>query len=177
MKNRWILLLITFIASTLPFYAQDNESFIENGMSIERLDTVPSVPSHMYYAKNFTLDRDYNYEHTNRVKALKMQKRGILAIEGFIGLAAMWVVMYPLLDADNNWSLLWAIPAGAVAMGGGYFIMNRWGKSIQKKIDIIESSNMYSYSFNNHIELDAVRFSVHDNTQQYGYGLSLKFNW
>lgn len=173
----FIILALFSITTTLTFGNTVNGSQ-QDTIALQSViqDTVLLAPSYIYYEKDLSLNRDFNFENANKLKSLKIQQRTVNTLSWIVGAAAMYAVMMSTLT-DNVVSMTWAIPAGVAVGGGGLYFMNRWSKNLQKKIDIIESANVYSYSVNDHIELDAVRFSVHDNTQQYGYGLSLKFNW
>lgn len=175
--KRFLILALFTISSTLIFGNTANSSQ-QDTIAVQSVmkDTVLLAPSYIYFEKDLSLNRDFNYENSNRLKSLKIQQRTVNTLSWIVGAAAMYAVMMSTLT-DNVVSMTWAIPAGVAVGGGGLYFMNRWSKNLRKKIDIIESANVYSYSVNDHIELDAVRFSVHDNTQQYGYGLSLKFNW
>lgn len=175
---KFFLATILIFCCNLRLYSQHYTSNQpeENKVMEINVDTLSSLPSLLYYQKAFSLDHDYNYDRSNRLKSLKLKKAELQAATGLICLLSMYGVSFLLVDSDNDLSLLWAIPTGMAVAAGEYYLFSRYIKKIQKNIDIIQSTSIYSFNINKKLKVDAVHFSNKQDFAQHSYGLSLKIN-
>ena len=175
---KFFLAIILIFCSQYKASAQQNESELlrENSEVVLIHDSLYSFPSHLYYKKILSLEHDYDYEKTNKLKSLKLKKAELQAATGLVCLVSMYGVSFLLTDSNNDLSLLWAIPTGMAVATGEYILFSRYIKNVQKEIDIIQSSSVYSYNINHKIKIDAVHFSNRSDIVQHSFGVSLKIN-
>ena len=159
-------------------YAQqeDTNQFLESSSVVTREDSLPPIPSLLYFQKDYSLERDFNYEKSNKLKTLKKMKVELSAMSYVVYLGSLWGLTF-LLYGDSDRELAWKIPLETVVLMSEVFLFTRLEKSIQKKIDVIQSSSVFSYNLKKNIRVDAVHFINRSDIAQHSYGLSLKINW
>lgn len=174
-----ILLVIIFIFCC-QYQASAQQNNTEQIREISELtfghDTLSSCPSHFFYQKDYSMEHDYDYEKTNKINSLKLRKAELEGITVFVSLISMYGFMFLTSNIDNDLNLLWKIPVGSAIAAGEVILIKRYINNIQKEIDVIQSSRLYSYNINKKIQLDAIHFSNKNDIAQHSFGVSLKFH-
>ena len=175
MKTRFSFFLLLWGLSILVAYSQQIDSVYISKQSMCPVDndSLSITPSMLYFQKGFSLDRDYNYEKEIKLKALKLRKMEIQSVSSVVCFLSMYGITFLLADSNNDWSLVWTIPASMAVAAGEYYLFSLWIKNIQKQIDIMQSSNLCTYKINDKVEINAVKYSAHNNLKQQAYGISI----
>lgn len=175
---RFLLVIFLAFCCQNNAFAQHNDSKLlrENSDVVVYHDSLYSFPSRLYYQKVQSLEHDYEYEKSNKLKSLRLKKAELKAVTGLVCFASMYGIGFLLYDSKNDLSLLWAVPTGMAVAAGEYFLFSKYIKKIEKEIDVIRSSSIYSYDINHRIKIDAVCFSGRCDIAQNSYGVSLKIN-
>lgn len=168
-------IFLFWMISTIDAYSQQIDSISLSKQSVfpTDKDSLSTTPSMLYFQKGFSLDRDYNYEKEIKLKALKLRKMEIQSISSVVCFLSMYGITFLLADSNNDWSLVWTIPASMAVAAGEYYLFSLWIKNIQKQIDIMQSSNLCTYKINDKVEINAVKYSAHNNLKQQAYGISI----
>lgn len=179
MKRLLHILLFLIWVSMIDAFSQQVHSTSSSDQSVHTVDvdSLLPTPSMDYFQKSFSLNRDYHYEIENRLKALKLRKQEIESIKFLVCFLSFYGGTFLLYDGENDGALTWIIPASMAVAAGEYLLFTRWQKSIQKKIDIIQSSRIYSYAINRNVELEAVSLSSKISPDQPACGVTLKIKW
>lgn len=174
MKTLLSIFLLFWMISTIDAYSQQIDSISLSKQSVfpTDKDSLSTTPSMLYFQKGFSLDRDYDYEKGVKLKSLKLRKIEMKSITGVVCMLSIYGISFLLSDSNNDWSLAWSIPVSMAVAAGEYYLFSLWIKHIQKQIDIMQSSNICTYKINDKVEINAVKYSAHNNLKQQAYGIS-----
>lgn len=174
MKKLFSFILLFWALSTIYAYSQqiDSISISKQSMCTIDNDSLCTTPSMLFFQKKFSLDRDYNYEKEIKLKTLKLRKVEIQSFTGVVCMISLYGICALLSDPNDDWSLAWTIPTAIAVAAGEYYLFSLWINSIQKQIDILQSTSICSYKINDKIGINAVKFLTHNNQKQQAYGIT-----
>lgn len=134
-------------------------------------DSLPPLTAGYYDGVTF-LNQNYNYELSNKKRALRRNSKDIL-IAG-IALYSLGYMATTLVAGANDWSLAVAVPA-QIAVGGAILLPAiHWSSHLRKKADAIQVETAYVLPLGEHTELGPAMFRNSNEHSMNAIGIGLK---